>query len=159
MTRRCIIGCVASVLVLVGVVSPGVGVGAPPTFERIVVDETFAPDEFLTEACGVVVTSHLEGHIIVRTFEEDGTGVVEVETINVGITATAGDRIFRFRDVGAAVTRIEPDGTAVLSITGQVPFFFAGVLKIDLETGEAIFEPRDRSAEQLARACAALTGG
>jgi hypothetical protein len=33
------------------------------------------------------------------------------------------------------------------------------VLKIDLETGEAILEPRDRSEEQLARACAVLTGG
>ena len=82
-----------------------------------------------------------------------------MNTVNVGITATAEDRIFRFRDVGADVTRIEPDGTAVISIIGQVPFAFAGVLKIDLETGEAIFEPRDRSEEQVARACAALTGG
>jgi hypothetical protein len=82
-----------------------------------------------------------------------------VNTVNVGVTATAGGRIFRFRDVGADVTRIEPDGTAVLPIIGQVPFAFAGVLKIDLETGEAIFEPCDRSDEQLARACAALTAG
>jgi hypothetical protein len=159
MSRRCITGWVASFLVLAGVVTPGVGVGAAPTFERIVVDETFAPDEFLTEACGVVVTSHLEGHITLRTFSGEGTGVAEVRSINIGITATADDRIFRFRDVGADVTRIEPDGTAVVSVAGQVPFFFAGVLKIDLETGEAIFEPRDRSAEQLAQACAALTGG
>ena len=62
-----------------------------------------------------------------------------------GLTATADGRVFRFRDVGADVTRIEPDGTAVLLISGQVPFDFAGVLKIDLETGEAILEPRDRS--------------
>jgi hypothetical protein len=46
-----------------------------------------------------------------------------------------------------------------LLISGQVPFAFAGVLKIDLETGEAILEPRDRSEEQIARACAALTAG
>jgi hypothetical protein len=32
-------------------------------------------------------------------------------------------------------------------------------LKIDLETGEVILEPRDRGEEQLARACAALTSG
>jgi hypothetical protein len=44
-------------------------------------------------------------------------------------------------------------------IIGQVPFGFAGVLKIDLETGDAILEPRDRSEEQIAAACAALTGG
>ena len=55
--------------------------------------------------------------------------------------------------------RIEPDGTAVLSIVGQVPFDFAGALKIDLETGAAILEPRDRSEAQLARACEVLTGG
>jgi hypothetical protein len=156
MTRRCITGWVASVLVLAGVLSPGVASGVPPTFERIAVDETFA-DEFLTEECGVAVTSRVRGQILVRTFSGEGTGVAELTTINVGVTATAADRIFRFRDVGADLVRIEPDGTAVLMITGQIPFAFAGVLKIDLETGEAILEPRDRSEKQLARACAALT--
>jgi hypothetical protein len=158
MTRRCITGWVASIIVLAGVLSPGVGVGAPPTIERFEVDETFS-DEFLSEACGVEVTTHIEGIVIERTFSGDGTGATQVSTINIAITATAGDRTFRFRDVGGDLTRIEPDGTAVLYITGQVPFFFAGVLKIDLETGEAIFEPRDRSEQQLARACAVLTGG
>jgi hypothetical protein len=38
-------------------------------------------------------------------------------------------------------------------------FDFAGVLKIDLETGEAMLEPCDRSEPQLERACSALTGG
>ena len=85
--------------------------------------------------------------------------MVEVLTVNVGLTATADGRVFRFTDIGANVTRIEPDGTAVLLISGQVPFDFAGVLKIDLETGEAILEPRDRSEEQLARTCPVLTGG
>ena len=46
----------------------------------------------------------------------------------------------------------------MLYITGQVPFEFAGVLKLDLETEEAFLEPRDRSEEQLARACKFLTG-
>jgi len=158
MSRRCFTGCVASVLVLVGALIPGVASGAPPTIERIAVDDTFA-DEFLTAECGVPVTTRAKGHIIVRTLSRRGTGVVEVRTINVGLTATADGRVFRFRDVGADVTRIEPDGTAVLLISGQVPFDFAGVLKIDLETGEAILEPRDRSEQQLARACAVLTGG
>jgi hypothetical protein len=157
MTRRCLTGWVASILAL-GVLGPGVASGAAPVIERIPVDDTFA-DDVLSEECGVPVTTRARGHIIVRTFPGEGTGVAEVRTINVGLTATAGDRTFRFRDVGADVTRIEPDGTAVLSITGQVPFAFAGVLKIDLETGEAILEPRDRSAEQLARACEVLTGG
>ena len=62
-------------------------------------------------------------------------------------------------DVGADLTRIEPDGTLVLSVIGQVPFDFAGVLKIDPETGEVIHEPKDRSEKQLAKACRFLTGG
>ena len=156
MTRQSLTGWVVSVLVL-GVLTPGVASGAAPTFERIDVDDSFA-DEFLTEECGVAVTTTARGHITVRTFE-DGTGPTTVRTINIGLTATAGDRTFRFRDVGADVERVEPDGTIVLSIIGQVPFDFAGVLKIDLETGEVILEPRDRSEKQLARACAALTGG
>jgi hypothetical protein len=80
MTRRCITGWVASVLVLVCALIPGVASGAPPTIERIPVDDTFV-DDFLSEECGVEVTTRARGHIIVRTFEEDGTGVVEVRTI------------------------------------------------------------------------------
>src|SRR5688500_9535294 len=52
MTRRRITGCVASFLVLVGALIPGVASGAPPTIERIAVDDTFV-DEFLSEECGV----------------------------------------------------------------------------------------------------------
>jgi hypothetical protein len=158
MTRRRLTGYLAGVLVVAGLVGPGVGLGAPPEIERIDVDDTFV-DEFLSEACGVTVTTTARGHIIVRTFSGEGTGVVEVGTINIGLTATAGDRTFRFRDVGVDLTRIEPDGTAVLQIVGQVPFDFAGVLKIDLETGEVILEPHFRGEEQLARACEVLTGG
>jgi hypothetical protein len=126
--------------------------------ERINVDETFVDDD-LTEACGVPVTTTALGHVIVRTFSGEGTGIAQVNNISVGLTATAGDRTFRFRDVGADVVQIKPDGTLVLLITGQVPFAFAGVLKINPETEEVILEPRDRSEEQLAKACKALTGG
>ena len=152
-----LIGSLLGVLLMAGLVAPGVGLGAAPVIERIAIDETFV-DDFLTAECGVVVTTTARGHIIIRTFSGEGTGVAELTTINIGLTATAGGRTFRFRDVGADVVRIEPDGTAVLSIIGQVPFAFAGVLKIDLETGEAIMEPRERSEEQLVKACAALTG-
>jgi hypothetical protein len=158
MTRRRITGCVASILVLVCALIPGVASGAPPTIERIDVDETFV-DEFLTEECGVPVTTTARGHVIIRSFSGEGTGVAQVNTISIGLTATAGDRTFRFRDVGADVVQVKPDGTLVLLITGQVPFAFAGVLKINPETEEVILEPRDRSEEQLARACAVLTGG
>jgi hypothetical protein len=151
-------GWLVSVIALVGLVWAGVAAGAAPTIERITIDEMFA-DEFLTEECGVPVTVTAQGHIIMRIFSGEGTGVAQVNTISIGLTATAGDRTFRFRDVGADVVQIKPDGTLVLLITGQVPFAFAGVLKIDPETEEVILEPRDRSEEQLAKACTALTGG
>jgi hypothetical protein len=158
MARRCRTATLAAVLLVAGLVAPGVGLAAAPVFERIDVDDVFV-DEFLSEECGVAVTTTALGSITLRTFPGDSTGAVEVRTINVGFTATAGDRTFSIRDVGADVTRIEPDGTVVLTITGQVPFGFVGALIIDLETGEAILEPVDRSESQLAAACAALTGG
>jgi hypothetical protein len=151
-------GWVVSVGVLAALVWAGVAVGARPTIERINVDESFA-DEFLTEECGVPVNVTAQGHVILRMFSGDGTGVAQVNTIAIGVTATAGDRTFRFRDVGADVVQIKPDGSLVLLISGQVPFAFAGVLKIDPETEEVLLEPRDRSEEQLAKACRALTGG
>ena len=96
--------------------------------------------------------------MIVRTFTGGGTGVDTVRTLNIALTATAGGNVYRFRDVGADVVRIEPDGTAILMIIGQVPFDFTGVLKIDLETGDAILEPQHSTAENLEKACAVLTG-
>src|SRR5215208_7000101 len=158
MTRRCRSGWLASVLVLAGLLSPGVGFGAAPTFERIEVDDTFV-DEQLSEACGVTATVTLQGQITLRTFADEGTGLVTLNTLNVAATISADGRTFRLRDVGGDLIRIEPDGTALLYITGQVPFQFAGVMIIDLETDEVILEPRDRSAEQIERACAALTAG
>ena len=147
-----------TVIALVGLVWAGVAAGAAPTIERINIDETFA-DDFLTDACGIDVTTTVHGFVIERIFSGEGAGVPQVNTISIGLTATAGDRTFRFRDVGADVVQIQADGTLVLLITGQVPFEFAGVLKINPETEEVILEPRDRSEEQLAKACRALTGG
>lgn len=75
----------------------------------------------------------------------------------MALTATAGDNTIRFRDVGADLVRIEPDGTAILMIIGQLPFDFTGVLKIDLETGEAILEPQHVTGDEVEDACAILT--
>ena len=156
MPRRFLLALSGVAVVGAGLTAPAVVGAAPPESERIVVDDEFE-DEFLSEACGVPVTTRVQGHVIVRTFD-NGTGVVELRTVNLGFTATAGERTIRFRDVGADLVRIEPDGTAVLQVIGQVPGEFAGVLKIDLETGDVILEPRDRSEWQLERACAGLTG-
>jgi hypothetical protein len=157
MTRRRLTGSIASILVVVAyVIGPGAALADQPTIERIAVDESFA-DEFLTEACGVPVTTTAQGDVIVRTFPGEGAGVVELTTLNISLTATAGDNTYKFRDVGADLVRIEPDGTAVLLIIGQIPFGFTGVLKIDLETGEAILEPQHSTEGNVEVACAALT--
>jgi hypothetical protein len=157
MTRRWLLALGGAVLAGAGLSAPTVVGAAGPTTERILIDEEFE-DLFLSDVCGVPVTTRIEGFVIERTFDGEGTGPVQLNTINLGFTATSGDRTFRFRDVGADLTRIEPDGTAVLLIIGQVPAGFAGILKIDLETGEAILEPKDRSEWQLEKACEALTG-
>ena len=47
------------------------------TLQRIEIDESF-PDDFLTEACGVPVTTRALGHVIVRTFPGGGTGPAEL---------------------------------------------------------------------------------
>jgi hypothetical protein len=143
----------AGVLVVAAVAAPG-AFAAKPTMERVAIDETF-DDDFLSEECGVPVTAHVQGHIIFRTFEGGGTGPADLATIAIGVTVTSGDNSYRFHDVGADLVRIEPDGTAILMIIGQVPFDFAGVLKIDLETDEAILEPQHTL--DTGKACAALT--
>jgi hypothetical protein len=147
--------CLAGALMVAAVVAPGAFAGKP-TFERIDIDETF-DDGFLTEECGVPVTTHAEGHITLRTFAGEGTGAAEVNTVNVALTAMSGDNTYSFRDVGADQVRIEPDGTAILLIIGQTPFGFAGVLKIDLETDEVILEPQHSLEGNIEKACAALT--
>lgn len=155
MSTRRAIAWLSCVLGVAAIIAPG-GMAAKPTFERIDVDET-APDEFLSEVCGVDVTVHARGHIITRTFAGDKTGAAQVRTINVGLTATADGNTFRFRDVGVDLVRVKPDGTAVLMIVGQIPFAFTGALIIDLETGEAILEPQHSLEGDLEEACAALT--
>jgi hypothetical protein len=155
MTRRGVRWLAASFAVA-ALVAPG-AMAAQPTMERFDIDESF-PDQFLSKECGVDVTVHAEGHLTVRMFTGDATGPVELRTINIALTATADGNTFVFRDVGADLVRIEPDGTAVLMITGQIPFEFTGVLKIDLETGEAILEPQHSRREQLDEACEVLTG-
>jgi hypothetical protein len=124
-----------------------------PEKEVIQVDDTFE-DEFLSEACGVEVTTTVTGQVTVFTFP-DGTVLQELTTLNLAIVATAGDNQARFRDVGIDQVRVQPDGTVILSIVGQVPFGFTGVLKIDLETGEAILEPQHMV--DTTRVCELLT--
>ena len=75
----------------------------------------------------------------------------------LALTAIAEENSYSFRNVGANLVRVETDGTAILLMTGQFPFEWAGVLKIDLQTGEAILEPQHSVEGDLDEACAALT--
>jgi hypothetical protein len=152
------LGRVMFVLVLgafVAAALAGSSLAAKPTIDRFEIDET-VPDPFLTAECGVPVTVHAEGHVIVRTFGDDG-GLVELQTLNIINTVSAGDNTYRIRDVGADQVRIAPDGTAILMIIGQIPFGFTGVLKINLDTEEAILEPQHSLEGRIEDACAALT--
>jgi hypothetical protein len=132
-------------------------VAAQPVFERITVDDTF-DDTVLAEACGVpeVITT-VTGTVITRAFEDSGTGPLELDTVNLSVTFRAGDNTARLRDVGAGLLRRTPDGSLILSLTGQIPFGFRGVLKLDPETEETILEPKDWDAADLERVCDRLT--
>jgi len=140
--------CAAAALV------PASAVGAPPTIVREEIDVTFV-DEALSEACGVTATAHLTGFLIFR--EREGGGVLDVFTINATGVITSEFGSFRVKDVGSASTRITPDGQVIVSLRGQGPFFFKGVLKFDGTTGELLNEPNFAAGErQIKRACAAL---
>ena len=152
--RKLFILPVLTIMLAAGVA--GTATAAKPTIERIAVDDTFQ-DPGLNAACGVEVSIRLVGSLTVRTFDRDGTGPREMRNLNQVVTFTAGDNTVRARDVGADLVRIEPDGTAILMVVGQIPLDFNGALKIDLETGEIIKEPKFK-LDAVAELCEALAG-
>ena len=127
---------------------------AKPEITVIDIDNVFS-DEFLTEACGVAVTTTATGTVRIATFSGDQP-LQEIVTINVALVARAGDNVIRLRNVGSDQTLVRPDGTVVVSIRGQVPLNFRGVLKFDADTGEVLHEPT-ASGGDLERVCDALT--
>lgn len=125
----------------------------PPTKEKIPVSGSFE-DEFLSSECGVPVTVTFSGFVMVKTFDNP-TGVQEIISFHISNIASAGDNRVMIKDVGIDKVQVKPDGTAILSIVGQVPFAFTGVLKIDLETGEVIHEAHHMV--DTTKACRLLT--
>ena len=125
-----------------------------PVKEVIQVDDTFV-DEALSEECGVEVTVTITGQVIAFTFP-DGKVLQTLGPLNLQVVFSAGDNQIRVRDVGIDQVRVQPDGTAILSIVGQVPLGFTGVLKIDLDTGDAILEPH-HFTDDIEEFCARLT--
>jgi hypothetical protein len=144
---------VAVVAVGAALLSPP-ATAAPPQIDREVVDDVF-DDDFLTDECGVPVETRVTGRIANRSFDDSGTGVVNVFTINLTFTATSGDNTVRFKDVGGDVLKVLPDGTLVLAVIGQIPFDFTGVLKVNLTTGDVIHEPQH--VTDTTKVCATLT--
>lgn len=145
----------AAALLLAATATPALA--APPTIERTPIEATFA-DSFLTEECGVDVTTTLSGFRIERSFLDSDGNLLSVATINVTGTASSALGSFRFKDVGADHMKVAPDGTVTISIIGQVPFDFTGILVFDLDAGEVVKGPHFSGGEQLANACEVLIG-
>jgi hypothetical protein len=143
------------VVALAAAVVPVASAGKP-TIARQTVDETF-PDVALTSLCGVPVETHARGHEITRSHEDGKGRLVEVFTLNIALTSTSAYGTFRFRDVGADLTRVTKDGV-VVQLVGQLPFWFNGTAWFDPATGETLKGPTgadlfERMAEE---ACSAL---
>lgn len=153
---RRLLATVTVALAAAATFTPGALPAGQPTIEHINVDR-FRADPALTAACGVEVTAHVQGHVVIRTFPDEGTGPAELVTLNIAVTAMAGGNSYGFRVVGANLIRVDPDGTVTLTATGQQPFAWRGASRINLTTGDVILEPRHDSEEQLAEACEALT--
>ena len=155
MSGRRLLAAVTAVLAA-AVFAPGALPAGQPTVEHVNVDR-FRPDPALTAACGVEVTAHVQGRLVVRTFPGEGTGPVELLTLNITVTAMAGGNSYPFRVVGATLVHVGPDGTVTLMATGQEPFAWRGALRLNLTTGEVILEPQHDNEGQLEEACEALT--
>jgi hypothetical protein len=136
-------------------VGAAAALAVPPERETITFSDTFA-DEFLSEACGVDVTTTVNGRITFLDFADRPVGVQDITSVHVDFLAVSadGNRV-RIKDVGIDLVRVTPDGTVILMVVGQVPFEFTGALKIDLTTGEVILEPRH--TVDTTRACRLLT--
>jgi hypothetical protein len=154
MRRRRTTGLLAVLGALLVVVLGATAAAAQaPEKEVIQVEDEFV-DVALSEECGVEVTVTSTGRVTIFTFP-DGRVLQQLTTLNLAVVFTAGDNQIRVRDVGIDQVRVQPDGTVILSIVGQVPLGFTGVLKINLDTGEPILEPHH--VVDIEEFCARLT--
>jgi len=143
---------------LVALLAAGLTAGPAQAGKPEIIRESFTftiQDGFLSDACGVPVTSTVTGRTTSRTFDRSGSGLLEVFTINSTIVATSGGNTFNFKNVGADVTRRTADGRTIIKISGQVPFEFKGSQVIDAVTQEVLRAAQRRVSTE--RACAALT--
>jgi hypothetical protein len=155
MRRQRTIGLLAVLGALLTVVLGATGAAAQaPEKEVIQVDDEFV-DEGLSEECGVEVTVTETGRVTLFTFPDGSVVLQNLNTINLEVVFTAGDNQIRTRDVGIDQVRVQRDGTLILSIVGQVPVGFTGVLKLNPETEEVLQEPHH--VVDIEEFCARLT--
>ena len=157
--KRHRIGVILSILGTVLGLSLGqtTAMAAGPERETITFSSTYV-DPVLSEACGVEVTTTVDGRLTLLSFPDDfpeaGPGPQLLTSIHVNYVATAGDNRFVFKDVGVDLSRITSQDTVILRFAGQHPFAFTGVLMIDIFTGE-VHQPQHTVDTE--RACRLLT--
>ena len=153
MARR---AAVASLVALVvAAFAASAAAGAAPIVLRFTVAET-NPDEYLTQACGFPVETRVQGVVVFRIFDNDGTGIVGVTTSDIGATAIAGDNTYRLpRSAGVDLLLTLPSGDLIDISAGQ-RFELAGVTISDISTGELLVVPHHSTSVDTAQVCAAL---
>lgn len=90
------------------------------------------------------------------SFPNRPVGPQDLNIVNIAVVATAGDKQITFKNVDMNMERVEPDGKAIFTIAGRKPVEFTGALKINVETGATIQEPKHGS--DVTRICELLTG-
>ena len=123
--------------------------------QRFPLDFTFSVD-----CDGEAITAHVVGFFQVRTFEREGSRVLELRQLNILVTFTnAAGETFLWREVGPDLFRIDRDGNLVQAIAGRVGVQFGtiGRVVVDPETGELEFIAGRNVGLTEANACEALT--
>lgn len=108
------LGLLCAVLVAAPVIA------GKPQMEKVPVNALFV-DEFLTEACGVEVTTQVTGHFIFRLFTNAaGDPVREVNNYALNVRFSSVNGTIRAQDVGADRITYLDDGTLIQVIIGNV---------------------------------------
>ena len=127
--------------------------------EPIPIDDTFRSG-ILSDHCGFEVMLHVTG---TRTSHGSPNSTVDpphVEThiIRYFATAEATGGTCEFRQAGATVQKVEPDGTAVEQISGHAPVHFNGVMRTTLDGEIILFQSSKESndSKNLDKICERL---
>lgn len=94
-----------------------------PQMVKVPVNDLFV-DEFLTEACGVEVTTQVTGHFIIRLFTNAaGDPVREVNNYALSVRFASDSASIFAKDVGVDRVTYLADGSLIQVIIGSVQSF------------------------------------